>query len=371
MHPVLLNNIWKKTLLSLGLLFLCLPAWAEWFEYESQIFGTRFSLELWSEDQAIADQVINEVVAEMWRLHHMLSPYEPESELSAVNRLAFSEPVVVSSELFTLLQQSLYYSRLTAGAFDPSFSSIGQYYDYRAGRKPDQSLDEEQIEEAKAAIDFRLIRLDKSNKTVAFEHSAMMLDLGGIAKGYAMDRAADILMSGGIRHASVSAGGDMRILGDQLIQYSKPGQQARPGQSVNASQQAKSGQQVRPDESPKQGRPWIIGIRNPRQESTAIRLPLENTAVSTSGDYERFFIDEDTGDRIHHILDPETGESAAMLASVTVLGEKGLDTDPLSTAVFVLGAEKGLALINSMPEYDAILIDTSGQVHFSRGLVEP
>jgi len=323
------------------LVFLPLSVQADWFTHESQIFGTRFSLKLWAEDREDADKAIDQVETEMWRLHHMLSPYEPGSELSRINTHAFSELVMISSEMFTLLERSLYYGKLTDGAFDPSFSSIGQYYDYRAGSKPGENLTDRQIEEAKQAIDFRLIKLDKKSQAVQFLHPQMKLDLGGIAKGYAVDRAADILYSLGIQNASISAGGDMRILGD------KSGKNRRKGQ------------------------PWIIGIKNPRQEATAIRLPLENTAVSTSGDYERFFIDESTGERVHHILDPKTGKSAAKLSSVTVLGEKGLDTDPLSTSVFVLGVEKGLTLINSLSEYDAILIDTTGKVHFSEGLVAP
>ncbi len=321
--------------LNFCLIFLSLPANADWFEHESQVFGTNFTLKLWAEEQEEAGNAITSVLKEMWRLHHMLSPYESDSELSVINLRAFSEPVPVSPEMFALLDRSLYYSKSTDGAFDPSFSSLGQYYDYQRGQKPNMRLSEEQIIEAKEAIDFRLITLDRRNQTVQLGDPRMNLDLGGIAKGYAMDRAADILGSMGIQHASVSAGGDMRILGD------------------------------------KRNQPWIIGIKNPRQETTAIRLPLDNIAVSTSGDYERFFIDENTGDRIHHILDPETGKSAAKLASVTVLGEKGLDTDPLSTAVFVLGVDKGLALINSMPEYDSILIDTTGKVHFSHGLIAP
>lgn len=326
---------------------------AEWYSHESQIFGTAFGLEFWVDDIQLAegsslaegsqtaDQAVEQVVAEMWRLHHMLSPYEEESELSYINKNAFSKTVAISGEMVSLLSKSLHYSKLTQGAFDPSFSSVGQYYDYRAGEKPDQK----QIEEFKQAINYRLIELDEEHQTVKLNHQYMALDLGGIAKGYAMDKAADILISLGIKHASISAGGDMRILGD------------------------------------KRGRPWVIGIRNPRQKNTsqkitnqketAIRLPLENVAVSTSGDYERFFIDEETGERIHHILNPSTGESAAELTSVTMLGEKGFDTDPLSTSVFVLGVEKGLKLINKMPEYDAILIDTAGKVYFSDGLVAP
>lgn len=306
-------------------------AWSDWYSYQSEVFGTSFELQLWADNQQAADGAMQLVEAEMWRIHHLLSPYESESELSFVNGSAGIGPVDISAELSGLLATTLYYSELTEGAFDPSFASVGWYYDYKNGEKPDQEL----IDAMRPAINYRLIMLDTETHRVDLQHKNMKLDLGGSAKGYAMDRAAEILRSLGIEHATVSAGGDMRVLGD------------------------------------KRGRPWVVGIRNPRQEQTAIRLPLENVAVSTSGDYERFFIDTDTGDRIHHILDPSTGQSADKLASVTVIGERGIDTDPLSTSIFVLGAVKGLALINSMSGFDAILIDSAGRVHFSQGLSEP
>jgi thiamine biosynthesis lipoprotein len=161
------------------------------------------------------------------------------------------------------------------------------------------------------------------------------LDLGGIAKGYAVDRGIDILKSFGIRHARLSAGGDMRLLGD------------------------------------KQGKPWIVGVRDPRSEDrNALVMPLSDVAVSTSGDYERFFFD-DAGKRVHHILSPATGKPAKGVQSVTILGPDALTTDGLSTAVFVLGSAKGLELINRLDGIDAVIIDELRQVHYSDGLMPP
>ena len=126
----------------------------------------------------------------------------------------------------------------------------------------------------------------------------------------------------------------------------------------------------------KMGRPWIVGIKNPRagenhDSPPVIRLPLTDTAISTSGDYERYFIDDTSGERIHHIINPKTGRSATGVISVTVLGPKGVDTDPLSTTVFVLGVEKGLKLVNRLQGIDCVIIDSSGKVHFSTGLSPP
>ena len=178
--------------------------------------------------------------------------------------------------------------------------------------------------------------LDRQKKAVRYGHPNIKIDLGGIAKGYAIDRAVHILSERGIKHASVSAGGDTRLLGDR------------------------------------RGRPWIAGIKNPRgvQTDIAIKLPLQNEALSTSGDYERFFIDEN-GERIHHILNPKTGNSASSIASVSVIGPNGFDTDPLSTSVFVMGVDKGLKLIDSLTDFEAIIIDEYGKTHYSKGLAEP
>jgi thiamine biosynthesis lipoprotein len=121
----------------------------------------------------------------------------------------------------------------------------------------------------------------------------------------------------------------------------------------------------------KRGKPWIVGIRDPRSEKrNAMVLPLSDVAVSTSGDYARFFIDE-AGERVHHILSPATGKPSKGVQSVTILGDDALTTDGLSTAVFVLGAAEGLALINSLDGIDAVIIDDRRQVHYSSGLMPP
>ena len=163
----------------------------------------------------------------------------------------------------------------------------------------------------------------------------MRIDLGGFAKGYAVDNATRILRALGIRHAMVSAGGDSRVIGD------------------------------------KRGRPWTIGIRDPRGGAADVVavLPLEDTSISTSGDYERYF--DAGGERFHHLIDPATGRSPASVRSVTVLAEDGLTSEALSKAVFVLGTARGLALIDSFPGVDAIVVDAAGALHYSAGLVSP
>jgi thiamine biosynthesis lipoprotein len=303
------------------------PSSAAWFSQQAAIMGTRIGVELWHEDEAAARQAIDAVLAEFRRLDQALSPYVESSELNRVNQSAAQQPQIISQEFFELLRTSQDYSRLTDGAFDITFASIGYQYDYRKGVKPDDQT----IADALPLINYRLLRLNRDTSTVAFEREGMRIDLGGIAKGYAVDRAIGILQRHSIDHALVSAGGDSRLLGDH------------------------------------RGRPWNIGIQAPRKKAgLAAVLPLSETAVSTSGDYERYF--ERDGVRYHHIINPKTGHSAGELRSVTLLGPNTTRTDALSTSVFVLGLKAGLELIDQLDDVEAVIIDNQGVMHMSKGM---
>lgn len=310
-------------------------AWALWHSEAQGIMGTEISVTLWDENTEHAKLAITSVMTEMERINQLLSPYIETSELARVNRDAATAPQKISEEFYWLIHHSLRVSALSGGAFDITFASVGWRYDYRAHQQPQEN----EIKDLLPAINYRLIVLDEKTRSVFFKHKNVRIDLGGIAKGYAVDNAIKILRAMGVEHASVSAGGDSYLLGDR------------------------------------QGRPWVVGIKNPRAEDpaakAAIRIPLTDTAVSTSGDYERYFIDEHTGERVHHILNPKTGKSASEVTSVTILAPRGLDSDPLSTTVFVLGVEKGLELVNSLQGVDGIIIDRQGKVHYSAGLAPP
>lgn len=323
-----------RLLLVCVLLFVGQFCQAKWHGDARDIMGTNISVTLWLDDDEKAEQAIAAAMAEMRRIDEHFSPYIETSELYRVNQLApkasAKKPLSISAELAAIIEKSNHYSELSGGAFDITFASLGRYYDYRKKLAPS----EQQREELLPAINYRFIHLDTKNNTVWFEHPKVYIDLGGIAKGYAVDKAMAIVESFGVKHASITAGGDSRVIGDKF------------------------------------GRPWLIGIKNPRADAVAITLPLEDVAVSTSGDYERFFID-DKGERVHHIINPRTGKSTNGVNSVTIIGPQGFDTDPLSTTVFVLGEEKGLALINSLPGFDAVIINSSGKVSYSKGLMPP
>lgn len=323
-----------RILLCIGLLFTSQLCLAKWHGDTQDIMGTKVSVALWLDDDQKAEQAVTAVMAEMRRIDEHFSPYIETSELYRANQLApnasAENPLAISPELAVIISKANHYSELSDGAFDITFASLGRYYDYRNKLTPS----EQQRAELLPAINYRLIHLDRNNNTVWFEHPKLYIDLGGIAKGYAVDKAIAILQGFGVKHASVTAGGDSRVMGDKL------------------------------------GRPWLIGIKNPRADAVAITLPLADVAVSTSGDYERYFIDG-KGERVHHIINPRTGKSTNGINSVTIIGPLGFDTDPLSTTVFVLGAEKGMALINRLPGFDAVIIRSDGKVSYSKGLMKP
>lgn len=310
--------------------FVVAPVSAEWRDREEAIMGTRVAVEAWHEDAAVAEAAIAAVIAEMHRVDRLMSHYKPESELSQVNARASAGPVTVAPELAALITRALAFSALTDGAFDITYASVGYLYDYRARERPSDA----ELAARLPAVNWRHVVVDPAASTVRFTQEGVRIDLGGIAKGYAVDRGIAILADRGIRHGTVTAGGDTRILGDRI------------------------------------GRPWVVGIRHPDDRQRVIaRIPLEDAALSTSGDYERYF--DEAGQRYHHIINPRTGHSAAELRSVTIIGPDATTTDGLSTGVFVLGAERGLALIERLGDVDAVLVTRDGKVLYSSGLAPP
>jgi len=303
---------------------------ADWHKQHWDIMGTRVGVELWHDNPLIAQKAIQAVKTEMQRIDQSMSPYIETSEISLINRDAAQHPVKISPELFTLIQKAQAISALSNGTFDITFASIGYLYDYRKHQHPDNKT----IKNNLANINYKKIKLLPATSEIFFTQRHVRIDLGGIAKGHAVDRSIEKLKQLGIQYALVSAGGDSRLIGD------------------------------------KRGKPWVTGIRHPRHKGQYIAiLPLENTAISTSGDYERFFIENDV--RYHHIIQPKTGRSATSSQSVTVLGPDSTTTDALSTTLFILPTQKALKLINSLPQFEAIIINKDGVLKYSSGLDQP
>ena len=316
------------------ILLLCIVvcsgfSYGKWFEDSQGIMGTNIHVELWSESTQQGEGAIQAVMHEMQRINQLMSPYIKSSELSLLNNRAAEVAVPVSKELFELIALSAELAKETDGAFDITFASVGYLYNYREGKKPQQN----QIDGLLMAINYRHIKFNIDEYSIFFAHPNVKIDLGGIAKGHAVDNAIDILQQRGIKHALVTAGGDTKLLGDRL------------------------------------GKPWMVGIRDPRnKDKQAVVLPLADIALSTSGDYERYF--EQDGKRFHHILSPKTGASAYEVQSVSIIGQRSTLNDALSTAVFVLGLQKGMDLLNSTPGYDGIIVDNHRKLHYSNALLE-
>jgi thiamine biosynthesis lipoprotein len=180
-------------------------------------------------------------------------------------------------------------------------------------------------------VGWRHLVLDAKARTIRFAREGVRIDLGGFAKGHVVDNSITILKRLGIAHAVVAAGGDSHVMGDR------------------------------------RGRPWSIAIRDPRDQKRVVAvLPLQDTSISTSGDYERYF--ERDGVRHHHLIDPKTGTSPSALRSVTILAADGLTSEALSKCVFVMGLTRGMQLVQSVPGVDAVVVDATGTLHFSSGL---
>jgi thiamine biosynthesis lipoprotein len=303
------------------------PALADWHADTAEKMGTRIEIRVWNEDPERARALIRAGMAEFDRIESWMSTYREDSEISRVNREAALAPVPVSRELHDIVARSLELSARSGGAFDITFDSVGRLYDFRARVRPGEA----EIRENLPAINWRNVVLDPATPAIRFTAPGTRINLGGIGKGYACEKVAALLAGQGVRHGLVNAGGDTRFIGDNL------------------------------------GRPWVVGIQDPDNDQRWVtRLVASNEAVSTAGDYERYF--DENGVRYHHIINPRTGDSARGVRSVTVVGPDATLTDGLDNAVFVLGPEDGLALIDATPGYEAVVVDDQRRVFLSRGL---
>ncbi len=250
-----------------------------------------------------AEKAIEDAFGVIERFGERIDFFSENSELSSINRNAGIMAVKVSPETFDLIEKALYVAEKSEGAFDPTIGSEIKLWDFFKKIRPSET----EIKKSLHLVDYREVVMNRADRTVFLRKRGMLMDLGAIAKGYAADLAVAALQRDGIHAGIVANAGDIRAFG------TKPG-----------------------------GDPWRIGIRNPRQkgESDEIfaEVALVDKAISTSGDYERYFIEG--GERFHHILDPKTGRSAGLCRSVTVVADKGVFADSFSTAVFVLGPRK-------------------------------
>ena len=302
----------------------------EIFTYHHLAMDTGIELALHAASRSEAEAAKAKAFAEMARLEQLLSRSIPASDVNRVNEAAGAAAVRVAPETIAVLEAALKFASLSNGAFDPTVSPLLDRWGF-LGKQP-RVPSETEIKGTLLLVDSRQVAVDRAAGAGFLPVAGMGLDLGGIAKGYIVDQALARLADAGIQHACLSAGGDICLLGP------------------------------RPD-----GSPWRIGIRHPREAGQLIGvLPLSGGAVVTSGDYERAFTVD--GKRYHHILDPATGLPASSLASVTIVALSAMEAVALSTAGFVLGPERGVALVESLPGVEAVLVTPDLEVLVSTGL---
>ncbi|MCI0684977.1 MAG: FAD:protein FMN transferase [Gemmataceae bacterium] len=293
------------------------------FTFQERHMGTVFRIVLYAPDEAAAKKASQAAFARVAELNRIFSDYLPESELLRLCEQAGGDPVKVSADLFAVLQKADEIAKLSDGAFDVSVAPVIRLW--RTARKTKQLPDMETLKQALARVDYRKIRLDPERRTVQLLMMAMLLDLGGIAKGYTADAVLDVLRRHGVTSALVAAGGDITV-----------------------------------SDPPPEAQGWKVGIApvvapgKGGKSAPMTYLLLKNAAVSTSGDANQFV--EIGGVRYSHVIDPQTGLGLVGRRSVTVIAPKGVWADGLDTAACVLGPDKGLKLIESQKDCAAVFV---------------
>ena len=305
-------------LLAAALLFApaCDPGHAPTHRRDARIMGATFSITI--DDHEDAPSAAEAAFDEIRRIDRLLSTYIEDSEICEVNRRAAVQPVSVGADFWKVVAASKHYCELSQGGFDPTIYPLMRMWGFR--RREGYLPTEDELAKTLPLVDFGKVSLDESARTVSFEREGMALDFGGIAKGYAADRAIEVLKAVGVTRAIVDAGGNFYALG-----------------------------------TPADRERWRAGIRHPqRRDELIATLPVADKGVATSGNYERFF--EIDGGKYCHIMDPRTGRPVEGMLSATVVAESAMVADALSTAAFVLGEEEGMGLIQRLPGVEGMLI---------------
>ena len=283
-----------------------------------------------AQDEATAKNAVAAGLAEIRRIEQFMSTWIPASELSKVNVAAGKHPVPVSPENMEVLKASLHMAALTEGGFNIAVGpAVAAWNVSQEGRIPSQA----ELDAVRPFISLENVVLDETANTVFLKRAGMKIDVGGIGKGYTADLVVEVMQKAGATAGVVALSGDIKTFGRM------PDQQR-----------------------------FVFGIQHPRQEQGVIlgRIELENEAVSTAGDYQRFIMKD--GVRYHHILDPSTLQPARGCQSVTIIAKDGVMADGLDTGIFVMGLEKGMALIESLSDVEGVIVDHQGKINVSSGL---
>ncbi|MEN1761923.1 FAD:protein FMN transferase [Anoxynatronum sibiricum] len=322
----------SASLLFAVLFFGCSTTDPGWSEKTETVLGTISHIRIHSEHRPEGDTAVASAFERVQEIEGRMSATLPDSQIYHINTAAGRTGVTVTDDVLFMIEEGLRYYQLTDGLFHIGLGTLTSLWGLSTDRP--QVPEREAIQNTLAAIDIETIEISGSD--VRIRQRGTAIDLGGIAKGYAVDEAARVLQDLGITSGFVNFGGDVYALGEK------------------------------PD-----GTPWYVGIKEPIPGSTGLvgRLGVTNRSVVTSGDYERYLADENTGERFHHILDPRTGRPASNeLVSVTIASDTALEGDILSTAVFVMGLEKGYRYVTDTPGADALFITRDDEVILTPGL---
>jgi FAD:protein FMN transferase len=293
------------------------------------LMGTLVEVTSVAPDNATAQRSAASALSEIRRLEQLLSTWIATSDLSRLNAAAGRHPVKVSPDAMGLLKRSLDIATLTEGQFS---IVIGPAIEAWNVNEQPRIPSEEELARLRPLIDLSGLQLNDRDGTAYLARERMRVDVGGIGKGFAADRAMDAMRQAGALAGVIALSGDIKTFGEM------------------------------PD-----GHPFVFGIQHPREPSALIgRIALKNEAVSTAGDYERFF--ERDGVRYHHILDPKTLHPARGCQSVTIVAKEGVLADGLDTGIFAMGPERGMALIERLADVEGIIVDSRGHILVSSGL---
>ena len=325
-----MRHISSKLLIFFTSFAICILALAAWQSFKPknvtidsgrrQVMGTFARVLAVGESEEICRDAINNAFDEMHRINDLMTDYDPNSPLSALSRTAVAAPVPVDADIFTVLSAAYHYSELSDGAFDVTISPLVKLW--RKAKQEGKAPTEIELRKAQSLVGYKNLRLDAENKTVQFAKEGMSLDVGGIAKGYGIDKATEALQNAGLLGGMVDIGGDLRCF----------------GVPANKAKQ------------------WLVGLQDPTtDEDILMVLNMNDRAVATSGDYQRFVVIN--GQKHSHIVNPATADSAQTLSSVSVIAPSAMAADALATSVTVLGKEKGMKLIESIENTEALLVD--------------
>ncbi|WP_396169399.1 FAD:protein FMN transferase [Flavobacterium sp.] len=294
------------------------------------MLGSPFEMTVVAKDTIQGNQYIDLAVAEVKRIENLISDWIPSTQISQVNKNAGIMPVKVDKEVYDLVERAIKVSQITSGAFDISYASMDKIWKFDGSMKAMPTV--EAIKNSVSKIGYKNIILDPKEQTIFLKIQGMKLGLGGIGQGYIADKVKDLLKSKGCASGIVNVSGDINAWGTQI-----------------------------------DGKPWTVAIVNPMNKNKVFAtFPLENSAVETSGSYEKFVTFN--GIRYAHIIDPRTGYPAQGVVSVSVFAKQTEIADALATGIFVLGVEVGLDLVNQMKGIECIIVDDKGKVHSSKGI---